>query len=70
MAARVPDLGVVVDGVGGHGEGGAGLEVVVSEGDSRAGGDEAGEAEGGGGVDAEGFLDGCVEAGWMRKGGV
>jgi len=53
----------VVDCVGGDGEDGAGREGVVAEGDAGAGGDDAGEAEGGGGVDAQGFVDGVVEAG-------
>jgi hypothetical protein len=52
----------VVDRVGGDGEDGAGREVVSAEGDAGAGGDDAGEAEGGGGVDAEGFVDGVVKA--------
>jgi len=55
----------VVDCVGGHGEDGAGWEGVVAEGDAGTGGDDAGEAEGGGGVDAQGFVDDVVEAGGM-----
>lgn len=53
----------MVDGVGGDGEHGAGGEVVVEEGDAGAGGDDAGEAEGGGAVDAHCFFDDGVEVG-------
>ena len=59
----VPDGGGVVDCVGGDGEDGAGGEVVRAEGYAGAGGDDAGETEGGGGVDAEGFGDDVAEAG-------
>lgn len=58
-----PDFLAVVDGVGGDGEHGAGGEVVVEEGDAGAGGDDAGEAEGGGAVDAHCFFDDGVEVG-------
>ena len=73
-ASGVPDGGGVVHCVGGHGEGGEGGEVVACDGYAGPGGHQAGEAEGGGAVDAEGFLDGGVEAvvvkivdgGWER----
>lgn len=55
----------MVDRVGGDGEDGAGREVVSAEGDAWPGGNDAREAEGGGGVDAQGFVDGVVEAGGM-----
>lgn len=55
VGGRIPDGGEVVDCVGRDGENGALWEVVVADGDARAGRDDAGEAEGGGGVDAEGF---------------
>ena len=51
----------MVDCVGGDGEDGALREAVVADGDAGPGGDDAGEAEGGGGVDAEGFGDHVVE---------
>lgn len=55
----------MVDCVGGDGEDGALGEVVGVEGYAGARGNDAGEAEGGGGVDAEGFFDYFVEAeGW------
>ncbi len=62
----------MVDGVGGDGEGGAGGEVAGEDCDARAWRDEAGEAEGGGAVDAEGFGDDVVEAGgcYVNKWGV
>ncbi len=63
MRGGAPDGGGVVDGVGGDGEDGVLGEVGVEEGDAGAGGNDAGEAEGGGGVDAEGFFDYVVEAG-------
>lgn len=59
----IPDGGGVVEGVGRNGEGGVLWEVVAKEGDTWAWGNEAGEAEGGGRVDAEGFVDEVVEAG-------
>ena len=54
-----------MDCVGRDGEDGAGREGVVANGDGGAGGDDTGKAEGGGGMDAEGFVDGVVEAGRM-----
>ena len=48
--------------VGGHGEHGAGREMVRGECDPRAGGDDAREAERGGAVHAEGFGYCGVEA--------
>ena len=62
IVGRVPDGGKVVDGVGGDGEDGALGEMVVVDGDARARGYDAGEAEGGGGVDAESFGYYIVEA--------
>ena len=59
---RVPDGGEVVDGVGGDGEDGTLGEMVVVDGDTGARGHDAREAEGGGGVDAEGFGYDIVEA--------
>ena len=53
----------MVDGVGGDGENGALRKVVVTEGHAGAWGNDAGEAERGGGVDAEGFFDDVVKAG-------
>lgn len=44
-----------MDCVGGDGEHGALWEVVIADGDAGARRDDAREAEGGGGVDAEGF---------------
>jgi hypothetical protein len=52
-----------VDCVGGDGEDGGLGEVVGQDCYAGAGGDDAGEAEGGGGVDAEGFVYYFVEAG-------
>ncbi len=51
-----------MDGVGWDGEDGVGGEVVLEYGDAGAGGYEAREAERGGRVDAEGFVDYVVEA--------
>jgi len=53
----------VVQGVGGDGEDGVLREVVIVDGDAGAGGNEAREPEGRGGVDAEGFGDYVVETG-------
>lgn len=62
VGVGAPDGGRVVDGVGGDGEDGVCGEVVLMYGDAGAGGHEAREAEGGGGVDAEGLVDDVVEA--------
>lgn len=51
----------MVDCVGGNGEHGALREVVIADGDAGAGRNDAGEAEGGGGMDAEGFGYNIVE---------
>ena len=51
----------MVDCVGGNGEDGALGEMVVADRDTGAGRDDSREAEGGGGVDAEGFRDYVVE---------
>lgn len=51
----------MVDGVGRDRKNGALGEVVVAERYSRARRDNPGEAEGGGGMDAEGFFDYVVE---------
>lgn len=53
----------MVDGVSGDGEDGVLGEGVACEGDGGPGRYGAGEAEGGGGMDAEGFVDDLVEAG-------
>ncbi len=53
----------MVQGVGGDGEDGVLREVVIVDGDAGAGGNEAREPEGRGGVDAEGFGDYVVETG-------
>lgn len=58
----------MVDRVGGDGELGAGREETVAERDAGAWGNEAGEAERGGRVDAEGFGDDFVEA-FVGRGG-
>ncbi len=58
----VPDGGGVVDCIGGNRKDGALGKVMRTEGYARAGGDDAGETEGGGGVDAEGFGDDIAEA--------
>lgn len=50
----------MVDGVSRDGEDGALRKVVPAEGDAGARGNDAREAEGGGGVDAEGFFDDVV----------
>lgn len=68
VCVRAPDLGAVVDRVRGHGERGPGWEVVRADGDAGPGWDDAWEAEGGGGVDAEGFGDDVVETGGARVG--
>lgn len=61
VGVRTPDFRGVVDGVGGDGEDGSWGEGARSYGYGGAGRDEAGEAEGGGGVDAEGFGDHLLE---------
>ena len=53
----IPDRREMVDRVGGDGEDGALGKIVVADRDAGAGRDDAGKAEGGGGVDAEGFRD-------------
>ena len=53
----------MVNGIGGNRKDGALREVVRTDGYARAGGDDAGETEGGRGVDAEGFGDDIAEAG-------
>jgi len=55
----------VVDGVCWYRENGAGWEIGVVNGD--AGGDEAGETEGGSRVNAEGFFDDGVETNFSSK---
>ena len=55
VIGRVPDGGKMVDCVGGDGEDGALGEMVVAYCDAGARWDNTGEAERGGGVDAEGF---------------
>lgn len=86
MGVGAPDGGGMVDGVGGDGEnglrrdilggvgvGGGGMLGGDGKGDAGTGGDEAGETEGGGGVDAEGFVSvrGAVSRGilYFWKGG-
>ena len=51
----------MVDGVGGDGEHGTLWEMVIADGDAGAGRDDAGESEGGGGMDAKGFGNDVVE---------
>ena len=58
MRVGTPDGGGVVHCVGGDGEDGGGWEVMGSDGYAGARGDDAREAEGGGRVDAEGFVAG------------
>lgn len=53
----------MVDCVGGNRKDGALGKVMRTEGYARAGRDDAGETEGGRGVDAEGFGDDIAEAG-------
>lgn len=55
VVGGVPDGGEVVDCVGRHGKDGALGEMVVADGEAGTGRDNAGEAEGGGGVDTKGF---------------
>jgi len=62
VGVRAPDGRGVVDGVRGDGEDGVLREVVLVHGDAGTGWDEAGEAEGGGRVDAEGLVDDVVQA--------
>jgi hypothetical protein len=54
----------VVNGVGGHGDDGAGREVVVLDCGAGTWRDLTRQAEGGGAVDAEGFFDDLIEAAW------
>lgn len=70
VGVGAPDGFGVMDGVGRDGEDGAWDEGMAGEGDGGAGRDETREAEGGGGVDAEGFVDDVVEAGGRFVSGV
>lgn len=63
VGVGAPDGLGVVYGVGGDGEGGIGGKVMAEDGDAGARRDKAGETEGGGAVDAEGFGDYVLEAG-------
>jgi len=63
VGVGAPDGLGVVNGVGGDGEGGIGGKVMAEDGDAGARRDKAGETEGGGAVDAEGFGDYVLEAG-------
>ena len=67
MRVGAPDEGGVVDGVRRHGEDRRRGEVVGKDGYAGPGRDEAGEAEGGGGVDAESFVDDVVKAERRKK---
>lgn len=60
VGVEAPDCGGMVDGVSRDGKDGALGEVVPAEGDAGARRNDAREAEGGGGVDAEGFFDDVV----------
>lgn len=63
VGVGAPDGGRVVDRVGGHGQHRALREVVVVDGYAGPRRDLAGQAEGGGRVDAHGFFDDGVETG-------
>ena len=69
VSVRTPDRVIVVNGVTRDGERGAGGEVLAKDGDARARGHDARQPERGGGVDAEGFVDGGAKVGQMLDGG-
>ena len=61
MGVRTPDLGRVMYRVGRYGEHGAGREIVTKNTDAGTWGYDAGEAEGGGTVNAQGLGDDGVQ---------